>query len=116
VKEEILWKEYLSHKPTDIDLTMLIVYEKEGFLKNKAFEELKKRKILKRDDLLSAILYSESLRQEAWELLCKMGPENYDLERIIGSRIDASDPVKQAAKKMLGRGKEEILSEIRDLV
>ena len=115
---EALWKEYLSHKPTDDDLRSIIIQETIVFPKEKAFKELKKRKALKKEDALDTILFTrdaEDLKQEAWQSLYEMGPENSHLERII-KFLDNSDPIKKKAREILGRGKAEILSEIRQVI
>ncbi len=109
-KEE-LWQGYMSFKPSDLDLRSLVIkLNEKSFVRTKAWEELKKRRALKKELLIEVVLFGKEVSEEAWEELKKRKLPRDDLNGVM--RCD-SPRVRKEARKLLGRYKEEVLSEIR---
>ena len=117
-KTEELWKEYLSHNPSKRELANILFGLLEGeTLKEMAWESFKKRKDINREDLMKTLLYCqdcEKIVTEAWKMFSAMKPSKGELEEMVRS-FKLSHPISKEAREILGRGKSEILRELKEL-
>ncbi len=115
-KVKDLWEEYLSHNPTKKDLKNIFFGASEGALKEMTWEELKKRNILDKEDILDAILYSwnsELVRNDAWKMLSISNDLSVEeIERIVGV-LDPSHPISKEIEQSVGRCKSKIIQELK---
>jgi hypothetical protein len=117
-KMDKLWEEYLSYNPDKKELTGilfgLMVGEK---LKELAWEELKKKKDVTREELMRVMFNCDDCKKildEAWEIFIGMRPRKEELEEIV-SRFKLSHPISQKTREILGRGKHEVLREMKEM-
>ncbi len=115
---EKLWEEYLSYNPDKEELTGILFGIMEGEkLKELAWEELKEKKDVTREELMRVLLFCddcEKILNEAWELFIKMRPRKEELEEIV-TRLKLSHPISEKTREILGRGKHEVLREMKEL-
>lgn len=115
---EKLWEEYLSHKPSKKELTNILFGILEGEkLKEIAWESFKAGKGINREDLFKTLLYcegSEKITSEAGEMFFTMKPRKEEMEGLIRA-LKLSNPISKKAREILGRGKNEILRELKEL-
>ncbi len=112
------WQGYLDSKPETRELVSLFYCNDKEKLNELAWQEIKKRDDLKKENLLDVIVFCwgpEGVRREAWGLLKEKTLEKEDRERIVG-KLGPNHPISKEIESTYGKNKEYFLSALKEML